>query len=92
MKIPQKINMGGHTITVTVRRLEDNHGYFDAEKLEIHIDSTSPESIKAETFIHEIIEAACFFAEITIPHQCIQSLGLLMAQAIWDNPQTKGET
>jgi len=91
MKIPNEIKMGGHTITVTIRRLEDNHGYFDAEKLQIHIDSASPESIQNETFIHEVIEAACFFAEIALPHPNIQSLGLLMAQAICDN-QTKETT
>jgi len=88
MKIPHTIRMGGHKIPVTVRILEDNHGYFDTEKLEIHIDSASPKSMQTETFIHEVIEAACFFAEIPLPHPNIQALGLLMAQALGEDEDT----
>lgn len=90
MKIPEKIKMGGHTITVTIRRLDQCEvdgtigvfGYFDCEKLEIHVDSDSPPSLQWETFIHEIIEAACFFTETALPHPIIQSFGLLISQAI----------
>ena len=82
--------MGGHTITVTIRGLADVEidgsvgvfGYFDSEKLEIHVDSNSPSSLQWETFIHEIIEAACFFTETALPHPTIQSFGLLISQAI----------
>lgn len=82
MKIPKKIKMGGHIITVTLRELDEDHGYFDSAKLEIHIDSKSPESLQQETFIHEILEAVCFFTETELPHPTIQSFGLLIAQAL----------
>ena len=92
MKIPEKIKMGGHTITVITRGLADVEidgsvgvfGYFDSEKLEIHVDSNSPPSLQWETFIHEIIEAACFFTETPLPHPTIQSFGLLISQAVAD--------
>ena len=82
--------MGGHTISVTLRELGKEEidgtvgvfGYFDCEKLEIHIDNKSPDSLQWETFIHEIIEAACFFTETKLPHPTIQSFGLLMSQAL----------
>jgi len=74
--------MGGHTISITLRELDEDHGYFDSSKLEIHIDSKSPESLREETYIHEIIEAACFFTETELPHPTIQSFGLLLAQAL----------
>ena len=82
MKIPGKIKMGGHTISVALRELDEDHGYFDSAKLEIHIDNRSPASLQWETFIHEIIEAACFFTETKLPHPTIQSFGLLMSQAL----------
>ena len=82
MKIPEKIKMGGHIISVTVRELDEDHGYFDSAKLEIHIDNSSPISLQWETFIHEIIEAACFLTETKLPHPTIQSFGLLIAQAL----------
>ena len=92
MKIPEKIKMGGHTITVTIRGLSDVEidgsvgvfGYFDSEKLEIHVDSNSPATLQWETFIHEIIEATCFFTETPLPHSTIQSFGLLISQAVAD--------
>lgn len=84
MKIPKKIKMGGHTISITLRELDEDHGYFDSSKLEIHIDSKSPVSLQEETFIHEIIEAVCFFTETELPHPIIQSFGLLISQAVAD--------
>ena len=92
MKIPEKIKMGGHTISVTLRELDKEKidgsigvfGYFDCEKLEIHIDSGSPESLQWETFIHEILEAVCFFTETKLPHPTIQAFGLLISQAVAD--------
>ena len=74
--------MGGHVISITLRELGEDHGYFDGGKLEIHIDNTAPDTLQAETFIHEIIEAACFFTETKLPHPTIQSFGLLIAQAL----------
>ena len=92
MKIPKKIEMGGHMISVIKRNLDNEKidgscgvfGYFATEKLEIHINSSSPESLQWETFIHEIIEATCFFTETPLPHPTIQSFGLLISQAIQD--------
>lgn len=89
--------MGGHTIPIKIRDLtavdiagdgsghtESVFGYFDGERLEIHIDSNSPPSLQWETFIHEIIEATCFFTETPLPHSTIQSFGLLISQAVAD--------
>ena len=93
-KIPEKIKMGGHTITVTRRELDKEKvdgavgvfGYFDSAKLEIHIDCNSPQSLQWETYIHEILEAVCFFTETKLPHPTIQSFGLLLAQALDNEP------
>tara|TARA_Y100000310_G_scaffold297433_1_gene330448 strand:+ start:776 stop:1081 length:306 start_codon:yes stop_codon:yes gene_type:complete len=90
VKIPEKIKMGGHTITITRRELDKEKidgtvgvfGYFDSAKLEIHIDCNSPQSLQWETYIHEILEAVCFFTETKLPHPTIQSFGLLLAQAL----------
>tara|TARA_R100000742_G_C4165702_1_gene5716 strand:+ start:161 stop:457 length:297 start_codon:yes stop_codon:yes gene_type:complete len=82
VKIPEKIKMGGHEISITLRELDEEHGYFDSGRLEIHINNAGPESLQYETYIHELIEAACFFVEADLPHPLIQSLGLLLAQAI----------
>ena len=92
MKIPQCIKMGGHEISIIKRNLDKEpvdgaigvFGYFDSEKLEIHINLTAPESVQWETFVHEIIEATCFFTETPLPHSTIQSFGLLISQAIQD--------
>jgi hypothetical protein len=80
--------MGGHIISVTLRELDEDHGYFDSSKLEIHIDNKSPISLQWETFIHEILEAACFFTETKLKHPTIQAFGLLLAQAL-ENPCEK---
>ena len=90
MKIPKEIKMGGHKLKVIMRNLDKEKidgavgvfGYFDSEKLEIHISTTAPESIQWETFIHEIIEATCFFTETQLPHPTIQAFGLLISQAV----------
>ena len=82
--------MGGHVIPVKLRDLSKEEvdgsvgvfGYFDCEKLEIHVDSSSPTSLQWETFVHEIIEATCFFTETPLPHSTIQSFGLLISQAM----------
>ena len=85
-KIPEKIFLGGHTIPITIRKLdgedEGSYGYFDSGKLEIHIDNGPSNTMKWETFIHEVLEAVCFFTETPLPHPTIQSFGLLIAQAL----------
>jgi len=92
VKIPKEIKMGGHKLEVVMRNLDKEKidgdvgvfGYFDAENLEIHINTTAPKSVQWETFIHEIIEATCFFTETQLPHPTIQAFGLLISQAIKD--------
>jgi hypothetical protein len=92
VKIPKEIKMGGHKLDVIMRNLDEEEvdgttgvfGYFDSEKLEIHINTTAPKSVQWETFVHEIIEATCFFTETPLHHSIIQSFGLLISQAIED--------
>jgi len=84
--IPKTIQIGLHTITISFEKgLKDEKGNplcgsFEGSKLHITIDSDIPDTLKIETFWHEVVEALVFFLEIKMPHDKIQSFGLLLSQ------------
>ena len=84
MRIPQSINIGAHTITIEYQSgmfaYNQAFGVFDAEELKIIIDADINESLKVETFWHEVIEALNFFCEAAMDHSKIQIFGVLLHQ------------
>lgn len=58
MKVPKKLKIGGHVITVDCsQELKGINGSFDYTKNEIQIDKTLPQSQKEVTLIHEVMHA-----------------------------------
>jgi uncharacterized beta-barrel protein YwiB (DUF1934 family) len=55
MKIPNKLKILGHEVTVIESDSLDGSGEFDKEKMMITIYSKSAQSWKEETLIHEIL-------------------------------------
>lgn len=84
MRIPESIQLGGHTITVEFQSdLVANceaYGLFDPTNLRIIIDRDVDPSIQSETFWHEVVEAIVFFTEAGLEHSKIQTFGILLHQ------------
>lgn len=65
MKIPKKINTGGHVYSVELKKSKDaekgrnNWGVTFLEDKRIIIDSDIPRSLQEETFLHEVMHV-CF--------------------------------
>ena len=101
MKIPEKIKIGGHWITVEKvgdKELESDLGSFNNWYQYIRInENDTAENLQAETFLHEIFEAIKKKFEIKIKHQDLTILSELLFQVIIDNKldfktiKTKGE-
>ena len=84
MRIPDSIQLGGHTITIhfqdDLMTFSEAYGLFDPTGLRIIIDKGADPSIQNETFWHEVVEAICFFTEADLDHSKIQTFGVLLHQ------------
>ena len=84
MRIPDSIQLGGHTITIhfqdDLMEFSQAYGLFDPTSLKIVIDKNADPSIQNETFWHEVVEAICFFTEAELDHSKIQTFGVLLHQ------------
>ena len=86
MELPEKVQIGCHSISVRRKESLVDHaeacGIFDAEDLAIYLDSKLKGSLLWETYFHEIIEAINHFTEMELEHRTIQTMGVLLSQAI----------
>tara|TARA_R100000808_G_scaffold14529_1_gene34259 strand:- start:24313 stop:24606 length:294 start_codon:yes stop_codon:yes gene_type:complete len=86
ISFPKYIKLGGHKIKIVrVPNLIKDHdafGTWDEPTLSIGIDSTLSTSLAWETLIHECIESINSHAELNLEHHKIQTLGLLLHQAL----------
>lgn len=89
MKIPEFINIGGHRIPVLfTNQLLDKYeglttfGEFCPETLVIRLAAQPADHIILETFFHEVIEAIVALHELPVSHSTIQTLGLVLHQAL----------
>lgn len=89
MKIPDKIKIGGHWITVekvTDKELQSDLGSFSNWYQCIQINQADTcENLQAETLLHEILEAIKIKYEITIKHQDLSIISQTIFQVIRDN-------
>lgn len=78
MIIPDSIRIGGHDVTIEVingNTRFTKYGDYSKWDNRIRINSDGTvESTKAETFMHEIIEAIDTMNELGLPHNAIASL------------------
>ncbi len=89
MKIPKKLKMFGHKITVKYEanyaRDENRLGSSCGQTLEIKLDpGLSPSSIES-TLIHEIIEQINWHLELKLEHSTISQLEAGLYQVLKDN-------
>jgi hypothetical protein len=84
MKIPSKLKIGGHTITVHVadRTKDNNCGEWDPYSNTIELDKRQPMSQLEVTLIHEVIHALNINIE---PHAMVEALAQQFYQVIVDN-------
>lgn len=84
MALPKKIQVAGHAIRVerpkNLKAVNSEYGYFDPDTLTIYIDAGLEGDHEGELLFHELIEAANILFELSLPHQTIQILGVLLHQ------------
>ena len=90
MQIPDRVKIMGHEYLVIMDPLlfarEDvGSGKACANSLEITLSPGVPESRKAETFLHEIIEMVKYTLQITIEHKDLSALSEGLFTVIRDN-------
>lgn len=85
MKIPTKLKIGGHMVTVLEKEMDDC-GTFDDEKMTITINSKMPQSRKESTLIHEIMHVFnSTLSESREGHSLQDSLAEQLYQVLKDN-------
>lgn len=84
--VPRQLEIAGHLITVelddTLGDRGDSFGQFHGQRNLIVIDPRYCDDLVSETLIHEIIEAINMKAELRLEHPQIQTLALLLHQAL----------
>lgn len=92
-KIPKKINIGPHTITVKFVRskvLDGDMGLAKFDTFEIFINKEASTAMRYSTFIHEIVEFINFIYELKLPHNKITVLETaLQSISLIDNESLK---
>lgn len=80
IKVPGTIQIGGRVYQIKqvpdLGLREGSHGYRSSHELAIVVDSRLNDTMKAETFWHEMVEGinVCYCAK-TIPHDTIEGFG-----------------
>ena len=94
---PKYLRLGGHVIKVKrvagLMKDESAFGTWDDAALTICIDADLCGTLAWECIFHEAVEAANTAAELSLPHEKIQILGLLLHQifaSLMEQGQTKG--
>lgn len=89
MKIPDKIKLGAHNITIQKVPMSEieNGGLFDSLNYNIRLrnDINEPESKRSECFLHEIIESIRYIHNMEINHKEVTTLSECLFQVIRDN-------
>lgn len=86
MKIPSKLKIGAHTITVKVTSNvpNDNCGQFDIKKNELLVHEKQEQTQLEASLLHEIMHAI----NITMGEQDVEFLSQALYQVIKDNKLT----
>lgn len=90
MTIPKTLKIGGHTIKVELKKLDNLCGYYENKKGLIVIDSEMPQTLIESTLIHEIMHVMnSTIGEHTIGHSLQDSLAEQLYQVLRDNKLLK---
>lgn len=81
MRIPKKLKIGGHWVTVRLSGDIEDNGISDTEKNEIILNKRLPQSQLEATLIHEVFH----FLNTTIKHDLLDSLSEQIYQVLKDN-------
>lgn len=81
MKIPKRLKIGGHLVTVRFSKDIEDNGFSDTVKNEIVINANLPQSQREATLIHEVLH----FLNTTIKHDLLDSLSEQIYQVLSDN-------
>ena len=85
-KLPKSIEIGGHTIRIelddTLGDRGESYGQWHGSCNLIVIDPRYGEETTSETFLHEVIEAINGKTEMGLTHPQIQTIALLLHQAL----------
>jgi hypothetical protein len=87
LKIPEKVKIGGHNLSIDFSTDISNMGEWRSEKQNIKIHKDNCKSQQEETLLHEIMECINYHYELKLPHWQIQVLGTVFYQIIKDNPE-----
>lgn len=86
MKIPDKLKIGGHWITVEEKTVPGQQGSFDPSINTICIDPEQPQSQKEASLIHEILHVCnSTVGDSEHGHDFLDSLAEQLYQALSDN-------
>lgn len=83
-----KVAVGPHVVPVYSKdgltEKENVFGYTreTTKGYEIVLDESLEGPIRADTFIHELIELSCMIRELGLSHKAIQTLGTDLSQAL----------
>lgn len=87
--IPNSLKIGGLTVVVEQSKMlassRDKFGEYSFMEQKITIDQALPESKKAATLLHEILEALNGYLGLEMPHDKLTVLGFALHQVLSDN-------
>jgi len=81
MKIPKKLKIGGHIVSIRLSDDIEDNGFSDSQRNEIVLNKKLPQSQLEATLIHEIFH----FLNTTIKHDLLDSLSEQFYQVMKDN-------
>ncbi len=88
IKVRKELTLGAHTYKVVFNRGirdDDNSGVLMRRKQKLVIDPTLPESVRAETFLHEVAHWVCDIWGIDVPDNDVVRLGEGLAEFFMRN-------
>ena len=90
MKIPKKLKIGGHEVSVVFHQIKDENGSFEPRTNTITIDPTLAKSQQEATFIHEVLHAInTSIDEIPLGHAFMDGLAEQLYQVLSENKLLK---
>jgi len=91
MKIPEKVKIGGYTISIHFKNMDDenreNMGEYHHFTQEIWLDERMTVQQCEEVFIHELLEAIKDIYILKYPHGVLNTIGVALHTIIKDNPE-----
>ena len=89
MRIPDKIKIGGFTVSIEESRnlIADRQelGNYTPRTQTIALDSDCTDQQKEETLLHEILEAIVAIYDIKLDHHVLSLLATVLHQVLKDN-------